>query len=124
MRHLFDRGRFGLVLIGMPGIERRLSRFVQLYSRVGFVHHYRPLPAAELREILLHHLGELIESSAGIDLSDPEILAQVRRIGGGNLRLVVRLLMQIDRILAINQRSRVTADIVDAARDVLVIGTD
>ena len=123
LRHLFDRGRFGLVLIGMPGIEKRLSRYAQLYSRVGFVHHYRPLPTAELREILLHRLSDLTDAPVAADLSDPDVVAQMLRISGGNLRLVVRLLTQIDRILEINRLSAVTRDVVDAARDVLVIGT-
>jgi hypothetical protein len=43
---------------------------------------------------------------------------------GGNFRLLRRLLSQVDRILGINRLQVVTAAVVEAARESLVIGTE
>ena len=122
LRHLFDRGAFGLVLIGMPGLEKRLARYPQLYSRIGFVHFYRPLHADELRLVLKTHIAQLTGAQPSPGLDAPEVIAAILRITAGNLRLVVRLLTQIDRILDVNGTDTVTIQIVDAAREALVIG--
>lgn len=51
LRDHFDR-HLGLLLIGMPGIEKRLAAYPQLYSRIGFAHQYRPLTNDELAFVL------------------------------------------------------------------------
>lgn len=123
LRALYDRGQFGLVLIGMPGLEKRLARYPQLYSRIGFAHQYRPLPTDELREILLEQLPALIGREPDPGLADPEVMAAILRVASGNLRLVVRLLAQIERLAEINATAIITVAIVEAAREDLVIGT-
>ena len=44
------------------------------------------------------------------------------KITKGNFRLIHRLFAQIDRILRINQIDKITVEVVEAARDSLVIG--
>ena len=113
----------GLVLIGMPGIEKRLARYPQLYSRVGFVHQYRPLGDEELRFVLAHKWAELGLTFAPDDYTDAEALAAIARITGGNFRLVQRLFSQIERMLEINELQTITKEVVETARESLVIGT-
>lgn len=116
-----DRTGIGLILIGMPGIEKRLARYPQLYSRVGFVHHYRPLSAGELTLVLARHWPELhLHDTA--DFTTGEAVAAITRITNGNFRLTGRLIAQIKRILDINHLSVVTSEVVEAARQSLVIG--
>jgi DNA transposition AAA+ family ATPase len=122
LRDHYDRRRLGLVLIGMPGIEKRLARYPQLYSRVGFVHQYRALGVDELRFILASHWEKLGLRLSPDDFTDTEAMSTVARITGGNFRLVHRLLAQVERILDINKLTVVTKEVVETAREALVIG--
>jgi hypothetical protein len=121
MRSIFDEGNAGMVLIGMPGIEKRIARFPQFYSRIGFVHEFRPLDATEMRELL-----EKRWTPVGVTLPDqpfaPEVMARLIRMTGGNFRLLTRLLTQIERVLEVNNLQTLSTEVVEAARDSLVIG--
>ena len=104
-------------------VEKRLARYAQFYSRVGFVHAYRPLTDTEVQFLLLHHGPQLGATFDQADFTDREALAAIRRVTGGNFRLLQRLLAQIRRLLAINELRVVTKEVVEAARENLVIGT-
>jgi DNA transposition AAA+ family ATPase len=122
LRDYFDRHDIGLLLIGMPGLERRLARYPQLYSRIGFPHRYQPLSSDELRFVLAHHWQRLGLQLNAEDFTDTEAVAAVARITNGSFRLVLRLFTQIKRILEINQLTTVIREVVEAARETLVIG--
>ena len=122
LRDMFDRTPLGLMLIGMPGIEKRLARYPQLYSRVGFAHHYRPLQGDELTFVLTRHWRKLGLSLDSADFTDTQAMAAISRITRGNFRLLHRLFVQIERILLINELHVITEDVVEAARSTLVIG--
>ena len=118
---MFDSDNTGLVLIGMPGLEKRLARYPQLYSRVGFVHEFRSLNTKEMRRILEER--ELPHALDRHVLKDEEVVSAILRVTGGNFRLLTRLITQISRILEINRLKKVTREVVEAARESLVIGT-
>jgi hypothetical protein len=48
----FDSGDMGMILIGMPGIREAHRSLARLYSRIGFVHKFRPLGTDEVQELL------------------------------------------------------------------------
>jgi hypothetical protein len=80
-----------------------------------------PLGAAELQELL-----ERCWTPPGLALPDsgfpPEVLARLVRMTGGNLRLLIWLLTQVERVLGVSETQTISVEIVEAARDSLVIG--
>jgi hypothetical protein len=121
IRAHFDGGDAGLILIGMPGIEKRMARYPQFYSRIGFVHEFRPLSVTETKELLGQRWAP-----PGVRLPDEvpgaDTMAAIIRITGGNFRLLHRLLTQIERVLEINGIGTVSGAVVEAARESLLIG--
>jgi DNA transposition AAA+ family ATPase len=123
LRDHYDRSTLGLILIGMPGLERRLARYPQLSSRVGFVHRYQALGHDELGYVLAQRWPQLgLNDLSGAAAT--ETVAAIERYTNGNFRLLDRLLDQALRVLEINHLHAVTGDVIHAAREALVIGTN
>jgi hypothetical protein len=124
LRDMYDQEHFGLVLVGMPGLEKRLARYPQLYSRIGFAHTFRPLSNEEMVFVLEHHWKKIGSALQPDDFTDQEAVAAVIRVTAGNFRLLQRLFSQIERILKLNDLKTITKEVVETARDCLVIGTN
>jgi hypothetical protein len=56
-------------------------------------------------------------------LADADGVAAVIRVTGGNFRPLDRLRTKVGRLLALNRLTAMTRAVVEAAREVLVIGT-
>jgi hypothetical protein len=123
IRDLADRGEFGLVLLGMPGLEKRLMRAPQLYSRIGFAHEMEPLSDEETRDFLEKRWSHRVKAYSD-DFTDKEAVAAILRVTRGNLRLIDRLMMQVEHVLVANQLQVVTKEVVETARQNLIIGPD
>ena len=122
MRDIFYRSEICLVFIGVPGLGKRLSRYAQLYSRVGFIHAFHPMSAEEMRHLLQEKWKEMGRAFTQGDFTDEEAVTAIIRVTGGNFRLLNRLLAQMERILQINELQTITREVVEAAQESLVIG--
>jgi DNA transposition AAA+ family ATPase len=114
LRSIFDENGFGMVLIGMPGIEKRVARYPQFFSRIGFVHEFRPLSDSDI-QILLEQRWTPVGIHLPAPAPAPEVIAAVIRSTRGNFRLLVRLLTQMERVLAINGLETLSVDVVETA---------
>jgi DNA transposition AAA+ family ATPase len=121
IRDMYDKGKFGLVLLGMPGLDKRLQRAPQLYSRIGFAHQMEALSEEETRFFLEQRWSHHVNAHSD-DFTDQEAIAAILRITRGNIRLIERLLMQVELILVANALTVVTKEVVETARKNLIIG--
>lgn len=124
IRDIYDRQPIGVVLIGMPGLEKRLSRYGQLYSRVGFVHEFRTLSSEEVQLFLQHQWTEWGNRLQSEQVAEMDAVTAILRITSGNFRLLHRLLAQIERIVQINALRTISKEVVEIARQQLVIGSN
>ncbi len=99
-----------------------MSRYPQLYSRIGFSHQFEKLSNDELKHVLEYRWEELSLPLSYEDFEDYESINTVIKITNGNFRLVQRLFSQIIRIMEINELNKINVEVIEAARDGLLIG--
>jgi Holliday junction resolvasome RuvABC ATP-dependent DNA helicase subunit len=107
----------------MPGIEKKLSRYAQLYSRVGFVHNFKPISKEEIKDIVKKKAKEFNLKCSFDDVFAEEALVEIIKITRGNFRLIQRLVMQIERIMRLNKINDLRKDVVETAKKSLITGT-
>ncbi len=112
-----------MILIGIPGIERRILRYPQLYSRVGVLHEFKTLSRDEITFIIEYHLAQLGTEIKIDNFSDYETLNTIVRISKGNLRVLSRLFQQLECLIKINNITSINTDLANTAKEALVTGS-
>jgi hypothetical protein len=80
-----------------------------------------PLSDDETRDFLLKRWSHRVKASSD-DFTDKEAIAAILRLTRGNIRLIERLMMQMEHVLVANQLTIVTQEVVETARQNLIIG--
>ncbi len=118
LRDLYDRASLSIVLMGMPGIDRRLKRYGQLHSRVHLAYEFLPITADETRLFISRKSLQL-----GLPVSvDDAVSAAIMRIANGNFRVLHRIFTEIERLQKLNSLPMITPDLVETARQGLLLG--
>lgn len=120
LRYLYDRDGFGLVLIGMPGLDRTLSRYPQFYSRIGFLHRYKPLEETQMRQVLEN--PSVFGIGLGSEVFTEEAVAGMIRYSDGNFRTLEKLAQRVESILDINGCTVADAGVIKLARKQILLG--
>ncbi len=80
-----------------------------------------PLSNEETHDFLEKHWSRRVRAYSD-DFTNKEAVAAIVRITKGNIRLIERLMMQVEHVLVANQLQVVTKEVVEAARQNLIIG--
>lgn len=123
IRDLFDQLRIGVVFMGLHGLEKVISCLPQFRNRVGFRHEFKPLSVADMTDLIDSACFK--ELRLGIQdnhFDSRETIEKLARATSGNMRTLNRLCLQIKRVMKINGLDAITDDVVETARQALIIG--
>jgi len=121
LRDLYDKTNLSILLLGSPGIERRLKRsgYGQIHSRLNFIYEMQPLNSSEMHLFINQKWLELKLPLT----SDDTISTAIMRIADGNFRRLHRIFEEISRLQKLNCLPIITLDLVEVARRSLFSGS-
>lgn len=109
-------------MLDIEVLNERLSRYPQLYSCIGFNHQFEKLNNDELKHVLEYRWDELSLPLSYEDFEDYESINTIIKITNGNFRVVQRLFSRIIIIMEINELYKINVEVIETARDGLLIG--
>jgi hypothetical protein len=80
-----------------------------------------PLPDDETRDFLSKRWSHRVKAYSD-EFTDKEAVGAILRITRGNIRVIERLMMQVEHVLAVNLLELVTKEVMETARDNLILG--
>ncbi|MCC6980703.1 MAG: AAA family ATPase [Candidatus Melainabacteria bacterium] len=120
VRDIYDRKHLSILLIGSPGIDRRLRRagYGQLHSRFNIIYEMQPLNSDEMSLFIAQKWLELKLPLT----ADDGVSKAIMRIANGNFRVLVRIFSEIERLQKLNCFPMITPDVIEVARKSLLLG--
>jgi len=112
-----EKHKLGVVLLGMPGFDRRIRNYDQINNRVGFYHHFNTPRTDEIKAILE---ARWQSQEVTIEGSAVEMLEKVT---SSNIRKLVNINAEMSRVCELNSVSVITADLVQVAAKTLLLDT-
>ncbi|EAF3379254.1 ATP-binding protein, partial [Listeria monocytogenes] len=77
---------------------------------------------SEIKHILEYRCQDIGLAIDYENFEDYDAINRIIKLTNGNFRLLQRLFTQIDRIMEINNLEKISSDVVQAARESLIIG--
>lgn len=123
LRFTYDRLNCGMILVGMPSLDKFLARFPQLYSRVGLLFDFERISEDDIQDVICTMWERLCSNTPFGPITDEAAIAAIIRTTGSNFRILKRLLTELKRLLEVNELIvPVTDSMIESARNSLVIG--
>lgn len=110
-----EKHKLGLVLLSMPGFDRRMRNVEQLSNRVGFYHVFSTPRTDELKAILESRWKS---QQVTIDESAVELL---EKITSSNIRKLDNINAEMSRVCELNSVTIINAELVELASKTLLL---